>query len=63
MVIEKDSRILCHSDQLEPFRGLHVNPQAELSQIVRVVDGSIAESILALDTIAKLSAELDPMRE
>ena len=61
VVIEKVSRILCYSHQLEPTRGLDINSHAELSQIIDVVDGGVAESILAFNSIAKLSAELDPM--
>jgi hypothetical protein len=61
VVIEKDSRVLCHSDQLEPTRGLDVDSYAELSQIIHVVDGGITEPILAFHPIAKLCAELDPV--
>jgi hypothetical protein len=60
-VIEKVPRILCYSDYLEPTRGLDINPHEELSQIIDVVDGGVAESILAFNSIAKVSAELDPM--
>lgn len=61
MMIEEDSRILCHPNDLQPIGGLNIHTDAELSQVIHVVDGGVAESILALHTIAKLSAELDPM--
>jgi hypothetical protein len=60
VMIEKDSRILRHSNYLEPLRGLNVDADTELSQVIRVVDGGIADSMRALDAVAKLSAELNP---
>src|SRR5579863_1885382 len=57
VAIEEDPRILCDSDEFEPVRGLKVNADAKLSQIVPVIDGRIADSILALHSIAKLAAE------
>src|ERR1035438_7619904 len=61
VVIEKDSRILRDPNDLQPTGGLNIHTDAKLRQIIYVVDGGIAESILALHPIAKLSAELDPV--
>jgi hypothetical protein len=63
VVIEKDSRILSNPHKLEPLRRLNVDAEAELSQVVNIVDVLVADSILALRTIAELSAELDPGRK
>jgi hypothetical protein len=63
VVIEKDSRILGNSHNFKPLRRLDVDADAELSQVVDIVDAPEAESILALHTIAKLPAELNPGRE
>ena len=44
MVIEEDSRILRHRNQLQPARGLNVDANAELGEIIRVVNGGVTES-------------------
>ena len=63
MVIEEDSRILRHPNNFQPAGGLNVDADAELGEVIRVADGGVAESVLAFNPVAKLSAELDPMRE
>jgi len=45
MVIEKDSRILRHRNQLQPASGLNVDVNAELGEIIRVVNGGVTDSI------------------
>jgi hypothetical protein len=62
-MIEEDSRILGYSDELEPVGGLDVDAEAELGEVIRVVYGGKLEPILTFHSVAKLSAELNPMRE
>ena len=61
MVIEEDSRVLRDPHNFQPSGRLNVDAEAQLSQIVSVVDGGVIESILALYTVAKLSTELNPV--
>jgi hypothetical protein len=63
ILIEEDSRILGHRNKFQPAGGLNVDAETELGEVIRVVYGGVTEPILALRTIAKLSAELNPMRE
>jgi hypothetical protein len=63
VVIEKGSCILGNSDKFEPFRRLNINAETELSQVIDIVDAPIAKSVLALQAIAELSAELNPWRK
>ena len=62
-LIEEDSRVLRHRNKLQPAVGLNVDTEAELGEVIRVIYGGVTEPILALRTIAKLSAELNPMGE
>jgi hypothetical protein len=60
MMIEEDSRILSHSDKLKPFRGLDIDPDAKLSQIISIIDPPVTQPVLAFGTVSKLPAELNP---
>src|SRR5580698_6825284 len=61
-MIEEDSRILSHRNQLQPFHRLKVDPQSELGEVIRIVYGSKLEPILTFHSVSKLSAELNPPR-
>src|SRR5580658_9048978 len=53
MVIEEDSRILGHRDDLKPLRWLDVDADAELGEVICVVYGGVIESILTFRSVSK----------
>jgi hypothetical protein len=63
MMVKKDPGVLSNADQLQPTRGLYIDSKAELSQIIGVIDRSMANAHLTLGAIAKLTAKLNPMRQ